>query len=149
MSKFPLSPIYSRYLTSEEKRAIRSVPVDDISSEINLVRGLSILFLKFQQSAPDDLASRMQALRTFTLLSAQLAILVRSIDPAHNPLGDSDAILAEALDNVPFDIPKADLLEKICPKNTAASPEIETLTNMASIQNILAPTNAKPFPISP
>ena len=100
-----LSPLYSRYLTSEEKHALRVVPVDDISSEINLLRGLSALFLKLQQTAPNDLASHMQALRTFTMMCAQLAILVRSVDRAHSPLGEIDVILSEALDNVPFDIP--------------------------------------------
>jgi len=66
----PISRLYSRYLTTEEKRLVRAVPVDSVSSEINLIRFLTALFLQFQQSAPDDLASRMQALRTFTMLSA-------------------------------------------------------------------------------
>ena len=89
----PISRLYARYLTAQEKQALRAVPLENVSSEITLLRFLTALYLKFQQSAPDDLALRMQALRTFTMLCAQLAILIRSVDRAHNPLGELDASL--------------------------------------------------------
>ena len=101
MSSPPLSHLYSRYLTSGEKYALRVVPVDDLSSEINLLRGLSALFLKLQQTAPNDLASHMQALRTFTMMCAQLAILVRSHDREHGPQSEMDDLLYEALAGMP------------------------------------------------
>lgn len=75
-----LTPLYSRYLSSCEKRSLRHVPPDESSSEINLLRVLNSLLLKIQQSTPKDLYSRMQALRTSVILNEQLAYLVRSRD---------------------------------------------------------------------
>jgi hypothetical protein len=99
----PISRLYARYLTSEEKRALRLVPVEGVSSEINLLRLLMAHFMKFQQSAPPDLASHMQALRTCTLLCEQLAILVRSHDREHGPQSEIQDALLEALSEMsPF-----------------------------------------------
>ena len=98
----PISPLYARYLSTEEKRSLRHVPADDISSEINLLRKLASMFMKFQQSAPSDLASCMQALRTSTVLCEQLAILARWHLRDHSPSSMVDDILTEALENVPF-----------------------------------------------
>ena len=96
-----ISRLYARYLTSQEKRALRLVPVAGVSSEINLLRVLMAHFLKFQQSAPPDLATHMQALRTCTLLCEQLAILVRSHDREHGPQSEMDDLLYEALAGMP------------------------------------------------
>ena len=93
----PISRLYARYLTAEEKRALRLVPIEGVSSEINLLRLLMAHFMKFQQSAPPDLASHMQALCTCTLLCEQLAILVRSQDREHGPQSEMDDPLFEAL----------------------------------------------------
>ena len=73
----PISPLYARYLSSGEKRSLRKVPANDTSSEINLLRVLNSLFMEFQQSAPQDLYARMQALRTCVVLNIQLVSLVR------------------------------------------------------------------------
>ena len=97
----PISRLYSRYLSSQEKQALRLVPVAGVSSEINLLHLLTTHFLKFQQSAPPDLASHMQALRTCTLLCEQLAILVRSHDREHGPQSEMDDLLYEALAGMP------------------------------------------------
>jgi hypothetical protein len=146
-TKSSISPLYSRYLTAEEKRALQLVPVDDVSSEINLLRILTAIYLKVQQTAPSDLASRIQALRTFTLMCHQLAILISSVDRAHSPLGEVDDALSEALKNIPFDIPN-DEKEPTWPKNAALSPETGTPSNMASIPDISTALNEELFPIS-
>jgi hypothetical protein len=98
----PISRLYSRYLTPQEKQALRLVPVAGVSSEINLLHLLTAHFLRFQQSAPPDLASQLQALRTFTLLCGQLAILVRSHDREHGPQSEMDEILQDALAGLPL-----------------------------------------------
>ncbi|MGA2490524.1 MAG: hypothetical protein ABSF99_10150 [Anaerolineales bacterium] len=100
MSSHTLSPLYAPYFTPEEKRSIRRLSGDDISSEINLLRKLIVLFMQFQQSAPADLVSSIQALRTCTLLCEQLAILVRVQDLYH-PEEIPDPLM-EALKEVPF-----------------------------------------------
>ena len=102
MSSHPLSPLYAPYFTPEEKKSLRHLSADDISSEINLLRKLTVLFMQFQGSAPGDLFSCIQALRTCTLLCEQLAILVRVQDLYH-PESIPDP-LAEALKDVPFDL---------------------------------------------
>ena len=97
-----VSPLYSRYLSSEEKHSIRRVPSDDISSEINLLRKLAALFMKFQQSAPGDLASCMQALLTCSILCEQLAILARYYASSQGQVSDIEGLLLEALDGLPL-----------------------------------------------
>jgi len=104
----PISRLYARYLTAEEKRALRLVPIAGVSSEINLLRVLSAHFLKFQQSAPSDLSSHMQALRTYTLLCEQLAILVRSHEREHGPQSEMDDLLYEALSGMAQFAPDAE-----------------------------------------
>ena len=101
----PISRLYARYLTSEEKRALRLVPAGGVSGEINLIRILTVHFLKFQQSAPPDLLSNMQAVRTFTLLCGQLAALVRANNRENGPQSEMDAILDEALESLPVFLP--------------------------------------------
>ena len=92
-----ISPLYIRYLSSQEKNALRSVPLDDFSSEINLLRVLITYLLKFQRQAPPDLYSRIHTLRTCVILIEQLAVLVRWHDRVHGPRSDLDADMAEAL----------------------------------------------------
>ena len=98
----PISRLYSRFLTPAEKRALRLAPAQGLSSEINLVRYLTAHFMQAQQSAPQDLASHMQALRTCTLLCEQLAVLVRACDQAHSPQSEMDDILSEAIAGLPM-----------------------------------------------
>ena len=103
-----VSPLYYRYLSSEEKHSIRRVPSDDISSEINLLRKLAALFMKFQQSAPGDLSSCMQALLTSTILCEQLAILARYYASSQGNVSDIEDLLLEALDGLPLiELPKS------------------------------------------
>lgn len=80
-----ISPLLARYLTAQEQESLRAVPATDLSGEIKLLRVLSAQFLKFQQSAPKDLYSREQALRTGLILSVQMARLVRALDQTQEP----------------------------------------------------------------
>jgi len=99
MSPHPISPLYARYFTPDEKKSLRHLSADDISSEINLLRKLTILFMQFQQSAPTGLFSSIQTLRTCTLLCEGLAILVRVQELYHaEELQDP---LSEALKDFP------------------------------------------------
>ena len=100
----PISRLYARYFTFEEKKSLRAVPVEGVSSEINLLRVLNVLFMQVQQTAPKDLDSNMQALRTCTMLCAQLAILVRLQDKEHSPMAEWDDLLAKVLAENPFDL---------------------------------------------
>lgn len=94
----PISPLYARYLTSEEKKSLRSIPVDEVSSEINLLRVLSARFMNIQQSAPQDIDSHIQTLRTTIILSEQIAKLVRVHNQQHDPLAEIQDEISEALD---------------------------------------------------
>ena len=67
-----------------------------------MVRFLTVQFMQVQQSAPSDLISRMQALRTCTMLFQQLAVLVRACARSRDPQGEMDEILDQALDALPF-----------------------------------------------
>ena len=97
-----ISPLYSRYLSSEEKRSLRHVSPDDISSEIHLLRKLAALFMKFQQSAPPDLSSSILALLTSSILCEQLAILARYHVSSQSHVSDIEYLLLEALDSLPL-----------------------------------------------
>lgn len=68
----PISPLYARYYTSAEKKSLRAVPANDLSSEINLMRVLFSHSLKLQQSAPKDMTSHMQSSRTSSFLENSL-----------------------------------------------------------------------------
>jgi hypothetical protein len=108
----PLNPLYTRYFSLREKRALRQVPFDDTASEINLLRVLNSLLLQFQQSAPTDLCSRMQALRTCVILNEQLALLVRAHHLAQGPQSGIGNLLEEALAGMPFNLPDPLLVGK-------------------------------------
>jgi hypothetical protein len=101
MSSHPISPLYARYFTPQEKKSLRRLSGEGISSEINLLRKLIMLFMQFQPTAPAGIFSSIQSLRTCTLLCEQLAILVRVQDLYH-PEEIPDPLL-EALKTVPFD----------------------------------------------
>jgi hypothetical protein len=100
MSSYTLSPLYASYFSLDEKKSLRRLTMQDISSEINLLRKLTTLFMQFQQSAPAGLFSSIQALRTCTLLCEQFAILVRVQDLYHPE--EIPDLLSEALKDVPF-----------------------------------------------
>jgi hypothetical protein len=74
--------------------------VDDLSSEINLVRVLFAHSMKSQQSAPKDMDSRAQVLRTSLVLGEQFAKLVRVHSTAHDPLAELQDEIEEALDEL-------------------------------------------------
>ena len=94
--KPPISRLYARYLSSDEKNSILQVPANDLSSEINLLRVLNSLLMKTQQSAPRDLYSRMQILRTCVILHEQLALCVRMHDRAHGSQSEVEAAIDAA-----------------------------------------------------
>ena len=95
-----LSRLYDRYLSSPEKYSLRHFPRDDSSSEINLLRFLNSLFMKFQRSAPSDISSRIQALRTCVILNEQLAYLVRSHFAIYDPGSEIEGGIAGAVDDL-------------------------------------------------
>lgn len=93
----PISPLYARYLTSAEKKSLRAIPANDVSSEINLLRVISAHFMKFQQSAPKDMGSLLQNLRTSTILGEQIAKLVRAQNTEYDPLAELQAEIRQAI----------------------------------------------------
>ena len=95
-----ISSLYSRYLSSAEKRSLRQVPLDDTSSEINLLRVLNSLLLKIQRSAPKDFYSRVQALRTCVILNEQLALLVRAHERVHGPHSELEDAISSAVESL-------------------------------------------------
>ncbi len=99
MSSSPLSPLYSRYLTPAEKRSLRRVPVEDVSSEINLLRVLNALLMQIQQAAPPGIHPCIQALRTCVILNHQLAYLARWHDRTHGPLDEMEAAIQAVLES--------------------------------------------------
>jgi len=96
----PTSPLYARYLTSEERKALRAVPVDDLSSEIKLMHMVFAHFMKSQQSAPKDMDSQTQALRTSRVLGEQFAKLVRAQNTGHDPLAELQEQISQALEEI-------------------------------------------------
>jgi hypothetical protein len=98
-----LSPLYSRYFSSAEKKALRLVPCDDPLSEINLVRVLNALLLKMQPSAPQDLDARMQTLRTCVEMNEQLAYLIRSHLLNHEYESPLEKAIQEAIQSIEDD----------------------------------------------
>lgn len=100
----PISPLYARYFTSDEKKSLRAVPADDPSSEINLVRVLFAHFMKSQQSAPKDMASRVQILRTSFIMSEQFSKLVRAHNQEHDPHAELQDEILQALEEVRIEL---------------------------------------------
>ena len=96
----PISPLYARYLTSDEKRALRVVVVNDPTSEINLLRVLLAHFMQFQLSAPKEMDSRAQTLRTCLVLSEQIAKLVRAYNAEHDLLVELQDLIEQALEEI-------------------------------------------------
>ena len=92
----PISPLYARYLTSEEKKSLRAIPVNDLASEINLVRVISAHSMEFQQSAPTDMRSRTQSLRTPFILGEQFAKLIRAHIQEHDPRNEFYDVIEQA-----------------------------------------------------
>lgn len=94
----PISPLYARYLTSDEKKSLRAIPVDDLSSEINLMRVLFSHLMKLQQPAPKDMDSRAQTMRTSLVLGQQFTKLIYAHNQQHDPLVESRAEIFQALE---------------------------------------------------
>jgi hypothetical protein len=97
----PLSPLYSHYFTAKEKHDILTVPPDDFSSEINLLRILMRHYLQTCRGASGDLVSTMQALQVCTLLCEQLGVLVRVQLVHYAPHCLRDQLIDEALAMLP------------------------------------------------
>jgi hypothetical protein len=95
-----ISPLFARYLTSDEKKSLRAVPADNPASEINLLRVLSAHLMKFQQSAPKDMDSRRQALRTCLVLSEQLSKLVRAHNKEYDPRAEFHEAILQAIEEL-------------------------------------------------
>jgi hypothetical protein len=97
-----LSPLYSRYLTPDEKISLRVVPVDDFSSEINLLRVLNARLLELQVSAPQSLDSRILTIRTQVIIVEQLTRLVRSHAKENDPLDELWDEILQAINSLNF-----------------------------------------------
>ena len=95
-----ISPLYARYLTAAEKRALRATPSGNVSSEINLVRVLLAHFMEIQQSSPSDFFSRIQGLRTCLLMVEQLGVLVQSHDRDHSAFDELEAAIEKAVEEM-------------------------------------------------
>lgn len=93
----PISPLYARYFTSEEKKSLRAVPVNNLVSEINLLRVISAHYMEFQQSAPTDMGSRIQSLRTSSILGEQFAKLIRAHIQEHDLRDEIDDAIFQAI----------------------------------------------------
>ena len=91
-----ISPLYARYFTSEEKKSLRAVPVNDLAGEINLVRVISAHYMEFQQSAPTDMGARIQSLRTSFILGEQFAKLIRAHIQEHDPRNEFYDVMEQA-----------------------------------------------------
>jgi aspartyl/asparaginyl beta-hydroxylase (cupin superfamily) len=93
----PLSPLYARYLSPDEKKSLRRHPVDNLSSEINLLRILNSLLMQMQPAAPRDFFSQMQTLRTFVVMNDAIALLVRCHDRLHGPHSEVEELMEKAI----------------------------------------------------
>jgi hypothetical protein len=100
----PISPLFSSYLTSDERKKVRAVSVTDCSSEINLLRVLNARFMEMQSSAPINLKTSIQTLRTHVILSEQLAKLIRVSNLENDPLAELEKGISEALDELRFEL---------------------------------------------
>jgi hypothetical protein len=144
---YTLTPLYSRYFTTQEKRSLRYLPHNDLSSEIDLVRVLIGRFMEMDRSAPPGLASRVQALLTLVRLCTQLAVLVRQQLQVPAPLQEFQQAFWEAVEMEPFYItPDVESEENTCPKNAAPSPATATPTGTDSIHDTSPPLNSDLFP---
>lgn len=93
----PIASIYARYFTPIELESLRAVPADDPLSEINLLRVLAARFMEFQQSAPQDVESQMQGLRTLLVLGGEIARLSSAHNREHDPLDELAQDILEAI----------------------------------------------------
>lgn len=94
----PISPLYARYLTSAEKKSLRAIPANDVSSEINLVRiCLARYFESYGNSLPADLKSQVSALHVTGAAASMIAGLVRTQNKAHNPGTELSRAIEEAI----------------------------------------------------
>lgn len=101
-----LALIYARYFSRAEKRALRTVPVDDCVSEINLLRVLASRNMAAQSSASArmDLKGRIKVLRSYNLLSEQINRLIRAHTQTHNPTDELKKAIMAALSSLdPYD----------------------------------------------
>lgn len=95
-----ISLLYKHYLTANERESLVAVPLDDLSSEINLLRVLLSHCMSISQSAPTDLDSRMQVLHTCRVLTQQHAKLIRAQNKEHAPLDEWEEAIWRALTEV-------------------------------------------------
>lgn len=100
----PISPLYARYFTSEEKKSLCAVPVNDLAGEINLLCVISAHYMEFQQSAPSDMGSRIQSLRTSSILGEQFAKLIRAHNREHNPRDEIQDQILMALEELRIEL---------------------------------------------
>jgi hypothetical protein len=98
-----VSPLYSRYFSPSEKKSLRKVPIDNLLSEINLLRILHLLLLRFQRTAPPDFDSQINSLRTNAILTDQLAQLVRVQNLIHAPRDILDEAIERAIESIQDD----------------------------------------------
>ena len=92
-----IARIYARYFTPVELKSLRATPPHDQTSEINLLRVLAARFMEFQQTAPKDVESQMQALHTLSILGREIARLSSAHNREHDPLDESARGILEAI----------------------------------------------------
>ena len=94
--------IYSRYYTQAERRALASLPFDDLSSEIKLFRILLVRFLSSEKAAGETLTfiNRITGLRAVSNTTSTLGKLVRMQLVSHNPMSEFEEAIMQALEEL-------------------------------------------------
>jgi len=78
--------LYRKYFTSAEDILLRTIPENDVSSEINLVRICLARYFEFcGNSLPSDLKLQVSALRVISAAASMIASLVHTQIKYHSP----------------------------------------------------------------
>ncbi len=90
--------LYRKHFTSAEDLLLRTIPENDVSSEINLVRiCLARYFEFYANSLPSDLELQVSALQVTSDAASMIASLVRTQIKFHSPDTELMRELDEAL----------------------------------------------------
>ena len=92
--------LYSPYLTPAETRALRSVPWNDLTGEINLIRLYAARYIAASSSLETDTLQ----LATLGLAFGQLAALVNTQMRQHLPLASLESEREEGLHLARFEL---------------------------------------------
>ena len=96
------STFYSRCFTSSERRALDSLPFDDLSPEIKLFRVLLVRLLSSEKAAEGALTleNRIAGLRAVSHATSTLGSLVRAQLASNNPMSEFEEAILQAIDQI-------------------------------------------------